>query len=165
MQQPIIGHQWDIIISSPLYRCLDFARWLSNRRKLPISVIPEISEINFGDWEGKTAEQIEQYSPGALSLFYDNPDRSPPGKGESISDFSKRVYEGWQRLIVENAGKKLLVITHAGVIRMIFSYILDISIQKSFNIQIDHACFSRFQHFRTNEYQYCQFIKHQNIQM
>jgi broad specificity phosphatase PhoE len=163
MQQAVFGYQWDVVISSPLCRCLDFSHWLSIQRKLPIKVVHGFSEIDFGDWEGKTAEQIEQQQPGVLSEFYEKPDQRSPGNGERISVFSQRVYESWRQVIIENAGKKLLVVTHSGVIRMIFTHILDISVQKSFSIQIDHACVSRFQHFRTGEYEYCQFLKHQNM--
>ncbi len=165
MQQAIVGHQWDIVISSPLCRCLDFSQWLSVQRKLPNKVVHGFSEIDFGDWEGKTADQIEQQQPGALSEFYENPDQYLPVNGERLCVFSDRVVKSWQQVIDENAGKKLLVVTHAGVIRMIFSHVLGISLQKSFNIQVGHACISRFQHFRTNEYQNCLFIKHQNLHL
>ncbi len=160
MQQATADQNWDIIISSPLSRCLDFAHWLSDQRKIPCNRVSGFSEIDFGDWEAKTAEQIERLNPGLLSRFYDDPEKFAPGNGESFSVFSKRVADAWQQTINENKGKNLLVITHAGVIRMIFSRILGISTKNSFHIQVDHACLSRFQHFWTNDYDYCQFLMH-----
>jgi alpha-ribazole phosphatase len=41
----------------------------------------------------------------------------------------------------------VLVITHAGVIRLLFSQLLGITPQQSFQIEVPHACLSRFSCF------------------
>ncbi|MGH8566487.1 MAG: histidine phosphatase family protein, partial [Gammaproteobacteria bacterium] len=39
---------WDRIVTSPLARCLDFARELSRRRSLPLEVNDDLRELHFG---------------------------------------------------------------------------------------------------------------------
>lgn len=153
-------HNWDIIISSPLSRCLDFARQISDQRQLPLTVFPEISEIDFGDWEGKTADEIEQVEPGVLERFYSDPDKYTPIKGEKFKAFSERISFAWRKLTEQNRGFRVLVITHAGMIRMVFSQVLGISIENSFRIQVGHASLTRFQHINTDSSGYYQLLFH-----
>ncbi|MCK5872281.1 MAG: histidine phosphatase family protein, partial [Methylococcales bacterium] len=61
---------WELIISSPLQRCLNFAKQLSQQRKLPLKINAGFQEINFGDWEAKTADEINQQWPAHLMKFY-----------------------------------------------------------------------------------------------
>ncbi len=155
-------HDWDVIISSPLSRCLDFAKQMSEQRQLPLTVFPEISEINFGHWEGKTADEIEQAEPGALERFYSDPDEYAPANGENFNAFSERISSAWHKLCDDNRGRRPLVITHAGMIRMVFSQVLEISIVNSFRIQVNHASLTRFQHIYTDSSGYYQLLFHKN---
>ena len=52
--------QWDHILTSPLLRCREFAAELAREKNLPFTVAHDFKEISFGDWEGKTREQVAQ---------------------------------------------------------------------------------------------------------
>ena len=51
---------WDIIISSTLSRCLDFARELGQRSGIDVKADSRLMEIGFGEWEGRSAMELEQ---------------------------------------------------------------------------------------------------------
>jgi len=140
-------NHWDLIVSSPLQRCLRFAKDLILQRQLPLIIEPSFQEINFGDWEGKTATQIETQQLGDLAAFYQDPIKNPPPNSEPILDFQQRVLKGWQQLLQRQQGKKILIITHGGVIRALFSLLLNIPIKNSFAIQVSHGGLTRFQCF------------------
>ena len=148
MQQRIAKmNHWNLIVSSPLQRCYAFADKLSKQRAIPLLVDQGFQEINFGSWEGKTAEQIEALEQGSLMRFYQDPICYPPPESESMFDFRERIQHSWQQLLTLHQGKHILLITHAGVIQALFSLLLNIPIQNSFAIQITHASLSRFQCF------------------
>lgn len=140
-------NDWDLIISSPLQRCLRFSKDLTLQRQLPLIIEPNFQEINFGDWEGKTAIQIEMQQLGNLAAFYQDPIKNPPPNSEPILDFQQRVLKSWQQLLQTQQGKKLLIITHGGVIRALFSLLLNIPLKNSFAIQVSHGGLTRFQCF------------------
>ena len=140
-------NQWDMIISSPLQRCFSFAQDLSQQRQLPLIIDAGFQEINFGDWEGKTATQIEIQQLGDLAAFYQDPIKNPPPNSEPILDFQQRVLKSWQHLLQAQQGKQLLIITHGGVIRVLFSLLLKIPVKNSFAIQVSHGGLTRFQCF------------------
>ncbi|MDQ7090989.1 MAG: histidine phosphatase family protein [Methylococcales bacterium] len=141
---------WDVIVSSPLQRCLKFATHLSQQRQLPLRIEVGFQEINFGDWEAKTALEIETQQLGDLMKFYQDPINNTPPNAEPILEFQQRVLKSWQELLKQQQGKRILIITHSGVIRALFSLVLDIPLKNSFAIQVNHAGLSRFQCFHGN---------------
>jgi len=149
---------WDIIVSSPLSRCHDFAQSLSKKIARPLSVNPAFQEFNFGDWEGKTAEQID---PHLLNQFYKDPVNFPPPNGEPFHDFQHRILTAWLSLLKTDQNKNILLITHAGVIRIILAHILSLDTQHSFRLKISHACLSSVDCFQIADTEdFFQLTKH-----
>jgi len=149
---------WDVIISSPLSRCHQFAAGLSTQLQRHLISEAAFQEIDFGDWEGKIAEQIDAQ---LLSQFYADPINFSPPNGEHFNDFQQRILAAWQALLEAQQGKRILLITHAGVIRIILAHSLGIDIQHSFRLKIGHACLSSLEHFHNpNKENFCQLTKH-----
>lgn len=144
MFQQCSGKRWDVIIASPLRRCASFAAAWSQEHRTQLVVMPEWREMDFGEWEGQTAEQISNRQPEALARFYENPAEFSSPHAEAYSEFVARIQQAWQQLLAEFAGRHILVVTHAGVIRALFSSLLAISPRQSMQIEIPHACMTRF---------------------
>lgn len=142
MHKAVVDQHWDYIISSPLHRCLDFALDLSKRTNTAFNSDVNWQEIDFGDWEGKTADQINSED---LIKFYQNPITNSPKNAESLEMFLARITLAWKKLIDTHSDRNILVITHAGVIRCLFSLLLNLPLEKIFNLQVDHAGLTRFQ--------------------
>lgn len=151
MKKAVVRQNWNHIISSPLNRCLDFAQHLSAQTSIPFSIEPNWQEISFGDWEGKTAKQINHDD---LMSFYQDPINNTAKNGENFSDFQSRINQVMKNLIKQYNGQHVLVITHAGVIRSLFSLFLKLPASNIFNIQVDHGSLTRFQcvHDKHNDF-------------
>ena len=157
MNRSVANQHWDHIISSPLQRCLDFAQHMNLQTHIPFSSDANWQEINFGEWEGKTAAQIDS---ATLMKFYQDPVNNTPHNGESFTDFLCRIDQAWNHLISVHPGKHILVITHAGVIRSLFKLLLDLPIANLFNIQVDLASTTRFQCFHGSSEHFIKLISH-----
>ena len=157
MNAVVVGRSWDQIITSPLHRCLDFAQQINRKTSIPVSTDSSWQEIDFGDWEGKTAEQI---NADTLIRFYQDPVNNTPENGESYTNFLSRINQSWDNLIKTHGGKHLLVITHAGVICSLFSLLLGLPVEKIFNLQVDHASLTRFQCFHDDPDNFVKLIFH-----
>ena len=160
MNKAVADQYWDQIISSPLHRCLDFSQELSKQTKIPLTIESNWQEICFGDWEGKTAEQI---NPEELTRFYQNPIDNVPKNGESYLVFETRIKQAWENITHNHPGKKLLIITHAGVIRAIFKILLKLPIESIFKFQIDHSGLTRFHCFLDKNENYVTLIFHNKL--
>ncbi|MCK5829226.1 MAG: histidine phosphatase family protein [Methylococcales bacterium] len=159
MNSAVASHQWDHIISSPLHRCLDFSQHLSKQTNTSFSRDSRWQEINFGDWEGKTADQI---NPTELTQFYHDPINNPPPNSEHYLVFQSRIHLAWNKLIRLYPNQHILVVTHAGVIRSLFPLFLKLPVANIFNLQVDLASFTRFQYFQESQSQFITLVFHNN---
>ena len=120
--------QWQHIVSSPLKRCLEFSQELANDLQISFSIEDDIKEIGFGDWEGKTPEDILAEDSDALNYFYKDPVNHRPKGAEPLNSFSQRVWGAYQSILEQHHGKHVLVVAHAGVARAITANILKMSL-------------------------------------
>lgn len=111
---------FDTIVSSPLARAWEAARivWPSSA----ILLERDFCEIDFGEWEGWTAEEIEARNPAGFQAWRESPaDFGFPG-GERRGDFRTRVERGIDRMLASGFESALIVVHH-GVIRAIAEYL------------------------------------------
>lgn len=116
-------YNWQAIVSSPLSRCAEIAGQKSTQYKLPLLLLDELGEMNFGDWEGKfTAELFEQF-PNELATWWQSPTEFTPPNGESIDAFAKRIDTALikiEQFAKANQYDKLCIISHGGVIKYLY---------------------------------------------
>lgn len=136
--------EWDLVVTSPLLRCRQFAEQLAVDRQLPLKQDERLREISFGDWEGMTADAIMADAPEALSRFWNDPVAHPPPGGEIMGEFHARVRDAWHHWCLKAQGQRVLVVCHGGVIRMILAEVMGIPLNRSFSaVAIPYACRSR----------------------
>jgi alpha-ribazole phosphatase/probable phosphoglycerate mutase len=130
-------------VSSPLARCRAFAEELASRHGLALELEPRFMELGFGEWEGRTAEELRARDAEILLRFWQDPlNHSPPG-AEPLVAFRDRVLAAWEHWLTRAAGEHLLVVTHAGVIRMILCHALDMPYERLFRIEVPNAGLTR----------------------
>jgi alpha-ribazole phosphatase/probable phosphoglycerate mutase len=134
---------WNTIVSSPLKRCRAFAEELAGRHGLPLVIEPRLMELGFGEWEGSTAEQLLARDPGGLMRFWQDPMNNTPNGAERLIVFGDRVLAAWQEWLARAVGGHVLIVTHAGVIRMLVRHVLDMPLDRLFRIQVPSAGLTR----------------------
>jgi broad specificity phosphatase PhoE len=113
---------WDVIISSPLQRCQNFAAALAKQLELPLLFNAEIKEMYFGDWEGRSTQTIYENEPELLASFWQFPTRYHAPNGESLHQFQQRVLHGFNESYVQMqqySWNRALIVTHGGVIKLL----------------------------------------------
>lgn len=94
-----------------------------DKRKNIIYKDERINEIDFGLFEGKSYEEIGSLYPKEQEKWEKDWKNFSPPKGESVVVFYNRV-ENFMKHIQKEEDGNYLIVTHGGVIRMIYSYIL-----------------------------------------
>lgn len=107
------------VVSSPLSRCLDFAKEFAKRNDLLCAIEQGWQEMDFGDWDGQEIKTLWQSNPQQMEQFWREPWQNAPLNGETVDDFDARIAEVWQRLLVEYEGLSVLVVTHGGVMKQL----------------------------------------------
>lgn len=146
MRDAVADHcPWQTIVSSPLSRCAAFAEEVAERHKLPLSFDERFMEIGFGEWEGLTRQQISATDPEALQLFYSDPIKHIPPGAETLLDFETRVVGAWNQLVKQHVGKHVLLVGHAGMMRMVIRHILEMPLGGMFRLYVPNAGITRIQ--------------------
>ncbi|MCP3740889.1 histidine phosphatase family protein [Rossellomorea sp. BNER] len=108
------------------YFCSDLSRCTSSLNLLHPKVTPVIMkdfrEMNFGDWEGKTYEELKNEI--SYQDWISSPFTVKPPNGESYLQFTNRVKKGWKKIItmtVKQGGSKIMLMSHGGVLRYLIS--------------------------------------------
>lgn len=83
-----------------------------------------INEINFGVFEGKNYENIKTDYPEEYRLWEKDWKNFCPPQGESYIDFYSRV-KSFMEEVLESQSENVLIVTHGGVIRTIYCFILE----------------------------------------
>lgn len=105
------------ICASPLIRAQQTASLLSAGR--PVSIEPDLIEMNFGAWEGQRLADLRARDPLGVAANEDRGlDFQPPG-GESPRAVQARLHPLLQRWAAE--GQDRVAVTHKGVIRALFA--------------------------------------------
>jgi len=135
---------WTALVSSPLSRCRAFADWISESLALPVQLDPRLAEVRFGVWEGQTAEQLKQHDPDCIFNFKRDPVANRPQGAEPLVDFHARVAAAYDDILLRHAGQHVLVVAHAGVIRMAICHALGLPFKQAYRINVGSAGMARF---------------------
>jgi alpha-ribazole phosphatase len=153
MWQTVEGmSDWQQIVTSPLLRCSSFAVALGERLQLPVHVESRFREVGFGEWEGYTRGELEAFNPGQVARFLQDPVNSRPPGAEPLEEFTGRVQAGFDDLLDRFAGQSVLVVAHAGVIRAIMAYVLEVPPSRMYRIHVANAALSRIRTDKERQY-------------
>ena len=99
---------------------------------------PKLREIDLGQWEQKRVSEVKTRWPDAYrQRGLDLAGFRPPG-GECFLDLKKRVVPAFDAA-VEKSSSPVLIVTHAGVIRMILCHILGMPVENLFRIALGYG--------------------------
>ncbi len=134
---------WQQIVSSPLSRCAGFAHALGEKLDIPVSIDERLAEQGYGEWAGKTSAELTARDPDLLRRYRRDPLNNPPRGAEELEGLAARVSAAWGQISEQQRGRHVLVVTHAGLIRMIMAQTLAMPLSHLLRIQVGNAAISR----------------------
>ena len=90
------------------------------RGRVPdLRILHGLNNVDYGAWEGLTAEEAGMYSPEAFSLYRSDPMRAVCPAGERLSDAQRRMVEAIELIGTRHPGEPVAAVTHAVMIRLL----------------------------------------------
>ena len=115
------GIHADALYSSDLLRARQTAQPIADALRRPMNLMPALREQHFGRCEGKVFAEIAALNPDdAQALLSRDPDYATPGGGESRRQHEARILVCIARLVSAHPGQTLVVVTHGGVLDVIY---------------------------------------------
>lgn len=114
----------DVIVSSPLTRCVQTATAAAEELGLQVEVVDNLIEQDFGTWEGKTFDEAHALDTDLHDEWLADPTVCPPG-GESLQKMHNRVRSTRRELQKRYAGQTILVVSHVSPIKSFVRQAID----------------------------------------
>lgn len=127
------------IVASPLGRALDTAQEMARALGLPVVVDDDLRELEFGELEGLSYEEIERTMPALYAQWMTAPTTVTFPGGESFTELRTRARAACTRIRADHAGATVALVTHAGVCRAILADVLQLSPAHVFRIDLGYA--------------------------
>ncbi len=105
------------VITGPMIRCHETASALFPEHDT--KTIEELTEIDFGLFEGKTHEELEDV-PEYVAWLNGGWRAAIPG-GERLDDFKRRSMEGFTKALEISCGRDCVIVCHGGNIMSVMS--------------------------------------------
>lgn len=120
LAQRLVGEAHDRLFSSDLLRARQTAAPLAAAWHRDTVAVPGLREQNFGVLEGLDAPTIQRQHPDLWRLWLQQDAHFAAPGGESALQFHARVLAAVHELAATHAGEHLVVVTHGGVLDMLW---------------------------------------------
>ncbi len=137
------GKHLSYVVTSPIERAYQTARIIAHINKTKLFTDKNFKEIDYGNWSGKTGNEVKKLYPDEWKQFVSDPENFHFQKGEAIKKFYERTISGIEGI---NKEDDVLIVTHSNPIRMIIAYILNIPIRNIYGIHIENCTISGIRH-------------------
>lgn len=117
------------VYSSPLHRSRQTAEIVSEPLALPVEVVPELRELDYGAWEGLRREEIQAQYARAFEIWSRDPALSAPPDGESGLSLVARVRPAIDRIVEAHPDEVVVVAAHKTVNRLLICSLFNIPLK------------------------------------
>ena len=142
LRHRLAAEKIDAVYSSNLSRASATAEVIASKHQLEVIVCAELSEINFGKFEGLTFAEISQLYPEIAKLWVERSPSLEFPEGEKLAEFDKRIGKFMSRLKKHSPEETILIVAHAGTLRVLLCRLLGIELKHRWQFRLDLASLS-----------------------
>ena len=129
------------IISSPLERAVETAKYFAQGRGLTIQLEPDLMDIELGHWSGQDRDELSKRD-AVWKAFLRNPLVAPEDV-ETFPEVEQRAVAAVERwLEKESTGTCLAFVTHADVIKLLIAHYIGLAAERTRALVIENASVS-----------------------
>ncbi len=138
----LAGEPLDAVYSSPLLRARQTAETIAASHGLAIRLVDDLIEVDVGQWEGRSWEEISKTDAEAYRLFTADAAIHPYLGGEDMTMVLDRAAPALERLMSENLGRLIVVVAHNVVNRVWLAHLLGLPLGRYRSVTQDNCAIS-----------------------
>jgi broad specificity phosphatase PhoE len=108
------------VYTGPLRRTVATAQIIADETLVPdLRILHGLNNVDYGAWEGLTAQEAELHDPRAFAAYRTSPDVAVCPAGERLMDAQARITQAVELIGSRHAGEIVVGVTHAVMIRLL----------------------------------------------
>lgn len=131
------------VYCSSLKRCKESLELLNIENEIEKNYEDSFKEINFGVFEGKTYKEICEKFPEEVKEMRNNWRDFKAEGAENLWEVQSRAVKKIEEIFEKHKGEKILVVAHAGIIKVILSYYLYGNLDGYWKLKVDNGSISK----------------------
>lgn len=112
------------IFSSRQKRALETAQAIGRSQQVAVTVMDGLEEVDFGDWEGKTWDEISREYPKEFKIWCEEPAEITPPGGESRPEIYARMRKALKEIIRRSRGD-IAIVSHGAALAYLVSLMME----------------------------------------
>lgn len=128
------------VYSSPLERALETAEPIARTRRLEVQTLDALNELQFGQWTGRTFEELEPDAQWHQFNSFRSGTRIPGG--EMMIEAQARIVNELERLSERHRDEAVAVVSHGDLIKAAVAHYAGIHLDMFWRIEISPASVS-----------------------
>ena len=114
--QPLSQEKFDLVLSSPLQRCLETIDPFASERRFKVIEDDSFIEMDYGIWSGRKLNSLRRER--LWKSIQRSPERVTFPNGESFKEAQLRIKRGLNRLSKKYPKGKILIVSHGDPIKI-----------------------------------------------
>jgi len=142
-----IAAKWQpaAIYAGPLSRTMQTAEAIGSWCGLPVHVELRLVDIDYGEWQGATPEDVRTRWPEAIAAWYDTPHLAQIPGGETLDDVRARALSAVHDLGAQHMEQTIVLVSHTVVNRIILLGILGLGHDRFWRLRQDTCAINVFE--------------------
>jgi broad specificity phosphatase PhoE len=114
------------VYSGPLRRTLATAQIIADECRVEdVRILHGLNNVDYGAWEGMTAEEAACYDPALFEAYRTSPMTAVCPGGERLSDAQARILSAISLIQKRHRGEVVVAVTHAVMVRLVCAALHD----------------------------------------
>lgn len=134
------GVRLSAVYASPLLRAQESARIIAAPHRLSVATHDQLTEVNVGQWEGRSWKEIRVTDAEAYQQFQDDPGQYGYLGGESLNQVFERVKPAFDEIAAAHTSQTIAIVAHNAVNRAYLAGLLGLPMSRARNVVQANAC-------------------------
>jgi broad specificity phosphatase PhoE len=132
--------------SSPLSRAFETASILGEKRNVDVNTEEGLIDVDFGKWQGLSHQKVKEEYNDLYETWRTQPHAVTFPEGETLKEVRRRSMEALEKVIKDNPGKTLALVSHRVVLKVVLCAIMGLELSHFWYLRQDTCALNRFEY-------------------
>jgi len=132
-----LAARWPVVAvyASRMRRAMQTAEAIARAQGLPAQPLAGLLDINFGEWQGLSPDEVAQRYPDLYRAWLEAPHTVRFPGGEGLDDVRKRVLAGLDEVSARHRGQVVALVSHTVVNRVLLCAVLGLGNERFWRLR------------------------------